>query len=332
MAGKRKVAFWALGIFFLSGVLVAAGLVVRLNRRHRLPITLKGAVIKQDSDTQKQSPIANVEVVSVDGLATQNAESDFSGGFSLTIRPGVKMGQRIRLAFRHPDFQPLDLDGPLSSELYVVTMVPLHGEVEAKLNESEIAVANVRVRYSIVTMTTENIGYEVKTFQVVNSGNVPCYDKIPCSPDGKWKAEVGSAALDAGQRHFFRDARVSCIAGPCPFTRIDKDAFSKGGRRIGVSVRNWSDTTTFLLQAEVYGSQLENIVRRAYPVIFGRSMNFALPPTAEGPSIEANINGTPIVFPLGPTPKLSWANCQVHVEKNQAKVYRCELKAGYEFR
>ena len=74
MASKRKVAFWVLGIFFLSGVLVAAGLVVRLNRRHRLPITLKGAVIKQDSDTQKQSPIANVEVVSVDGLATQNAE------------------------------------------------------------------------------------------------------------------------------------------------------------------------------------------------------------------------------------------------------------------
>jgi hypothetical protein len=89
---------------------------------------------------------------------------------------------------------------------------------------------------------------------------------------------------------------------------------------------------TFLLQAEVYGSQLENIVRRAYPVIFGRSMNFALPPTAEGPSIEANINGTPIVFPLGPTSKLSWANCQVRVEKNQAKVYRCELKVGYEFR
>ncbi len=159
MAGKRKVAFWALGIFLLSGVLVAAGLVVRLNRRHRLPLTLKGAVIKQDSDTQKQSPIANVAVVSVDGLATQNAESDFSGGFSLTMRPGVKMGQRIRLAFRHPDFQPLDLDGPLSSELYVVTMIPLHGEVEAKLNESEIEVGNVRVRYSIATMTTENIGY-----------------------------------------------------------------------------------------------------------------------------------------------------------------------------
>ncbi|HJY93027.1 MAG TPA: hypothetical protein VJ255_22260, partial [Candidatus Acidoferrum sp.] len=202
MAGKRKVAFWALGIFFLSGVLVAAGLVVRLNRRHRLPLTLKGAVIKQDSDTQKQSPIANVAVVSVDGLATQNAESDFSGGFSLTMRPGVKMGQHIRLAFRHPDFQPLDLDGPLSSELYVVTMIPLHGEVEAKLNESEIEVGNVRVRYSIATMTTENIGTEVKTFQVVNSANVPCYDKIPCSPDGKWKAEIGSLALDAGQRHF----------------------------------------------------------------------------------------------------------------------------------
>jgi hypothetical protein len=332
MAGNRKVAFWALGIFVLSGVLVAAGLAVRLTRRHRLPITLTGAVVKQDFDTQKQSPIANVKVVSVDGLAAQNAESNFSGGFSLTIRPGVKMGDRIRLAFRHPDFRPLDLNEPLSSELYVVTMMPLHGEVEAKLNESETEVANVMVRYSTVMMRTENIGSEVKTFQVVNSGNVPCYDKTPCSPDGKWKARVASAFLDAGQGHFFRDARVSCIAGPCPFTRIDENALSDGGRRIGVSVRNWSDTTTFLLQGEVYASQLDNIVRRAYPVVFGRSMNFALPPTAEGPSIEANINGTLIVFPLGPTPELSWANCQVHVEKNQAKDYRCELKAGYEFR
>src|SRR6516165_1591525 len=142
MAGKRKVAFWALGIFFLSGVLVAAGLVVRLNRRHRLPITLKGAVIKEDSDTQKQSPIANVEVVSVDGLATQNAESDFSGGFNLTIRPGVKMGQRIRLAFRQPAYPPLDLNRPLTSELSVGTRIRRYAQVEAILNESEIGVGN----------------------------------------------------------------------------------------------------------------------------------------------------------------------------------------------
>ena len=61
-------------------------------------------------------------------------------------------------------------------------------------------------------------------------------------------------------------------------------------------------------------------------------MNFTLPSSAEGPSLEAEMNGTLIVYPLGPSPDLSWATCEVRVEKNQAKDYRCELKAGYRFR
>lgn len=331
MSGIRKWIFWTLGLVVLTGVCITAGLAVRNYRRHRLPNTLDGAVVKQDFDTQKQSPIANVEVISLDGLAARNGQSDFSGAFSLTMRPGVKMGTPIRLAFRHPDFQPIEITEPFSRKLVVVRMIPLHGELEATLNQSEIKITNVLVRYSTVTMRTENVGSAVKTFQVVNTGNVPCIGKAPCSPDGRWKAGVGSASLDAGHGNFFQDARINCIAGPCPFTRIDKDTRSGDGRKIGVSVLNWSDTTTFLLQAEVYRSQLENIVRRTYPVIFGRSMNFALPSTAEGPSIEAEVNGTPVVFPLGPNPDLSWADCQLRIEKNQAKDYRCELKAGYEF-
>ena len=61
-------------------------------------------------------------------------------------------------------------------------------------------------------------------------------------------------------------------------------------------------------------------------------MNFTLPNTAEGPSIEAELNGTRIVFPLGPAPMLSWADCNVRVERNQAKDYRCELKPGFKFK
>jgi hypothetical protein len=331
MSGMRKWIFSILGLVLLAGVCVTAFLAYRNSRRHRIPNTLIGAVVKQDFDTQKQSPIANVEVISLDGLAAQNTQSDFSGGFSLPMRPGVKMGAPIRLAFRHPDFQPLEITEPFSRKLVVVRMIPLHGELEATLNQSEVKITNVLVRYSTVTMRTENVGSAVKTFQVVNTGNAPCVSKAPCSPDGRWKAGVGSASLDAGHGNFFQDARINCIAGPCPFTRIDKDLLSDEGRKISVSVLNWSDTTTFLLQAEVYRSQLENIVRRTYPVIFGRSMNFALPSTAEGPSLEADVNGTPVVFPLGTTPVLSWADCQVRIEHNQAKDYRCELKAGYEF-
>jgi len=97
-------------------------------------------------------------------------------------------------------------------------------------------------------------------------------------------------------------------------------------------VLDWSDTTSFLLQAEVFRSGIDDSVRESYPVIFGESLNFTLPAAAEGPSLEAEINGTNIVFPLGPEAILSWADCNVRVEKDQSKIYRCELKPGYSFK
>jgi hypothetical protein len=94
---------------------------------------------------------------------------------------------------------------------------------------------------------------------------------------------------------------LTCIAGPCPFTRVDTDGFSVGGHDIEVLIRNGPDTTTFVLQAEVFRTQVGDIVRESAPVIFGRAMNFTLPAKAEGPSIEAEMNGSRIVFPLRPT-------------------------------
>jgi hypothetical protein len=60
-------------------------------------------------------------------------------------------------------------------------------------------------------------------------------------------------------------------------------------------------------------------------------MNFTLPAAAEGLSIEAEVNGTRIISPLGPNPILSWPACNVRVERNQAKDYRCELQMGFQF-
>jgi hypothetical protein len=86
-----------------------------------------------------------------------------------------------------------------------------------------------------------------------------------------------------------------------------------------------------LIQAEVFRPELSNIVRMTYPIILGASLNFTLPPAADGPSIEAELNGENIIFPLGPDPVMSWADCDVSVAKNQTKFYRCELKSGYRF-
>jgi len=295
------------------------------------PIALKGAIIQEDADPRKQSPITDVEVEAANSLAPAEVKSDFSGYFRLTLRPGIKRGQPVMLQFRHPDYQPVDMPVTAGNKLYIVRMTPLRPDTPAQPGKPQTVVSNVFVRYSIETTASVNVGAGVTTFQAVNTGNVPCDHRTPCSPDNKWKAATGSASLDAGQGNVFQNARVSCIAGPCPFTKIQTDGFSRGGRNISVSVLNWSDTTTFLFQAEVFRQEISDIVRESYPVIFGRALNFSLPAAARGPSLEAELAGTNIVFPLGPSPDLSWAACNVKVERDQAKSYRCELKDGYKF-
>ena len=332
MSDRSRSAIIVGGITAVCAILALAFLALRYGRAKPLPSTIQGAIVKHDPDTKKESPIEGVEVSAAEGLAVRDAKSDFSGYFRLTLAPQVLPGQPVLLNFHDPDYLPVTLHAVAGDNLYVIKMAPVHGEVEATLSEKQIFVANVLVRYSTVTTSLENIGSGEKTFQVVNQGNVPCDIQKPCSPDGKWKAAIGSAILDSGEGNLFQNARVSCIAGPCPFTKIESDTFSRPARTVSVSVLDWSDTTTFLLQAEVYRSAADNLVRVTYPVIFGRSLNFTLPADAQGPSLEAEMDGSQIIFPLAPNPILSWADCSVRVEQKKAKDYRCELKPAYSFK
>jgi hypothetical protein len=311
-------------------VLLAVALGFSYHYAYR-PLVLKGAIIQDESDTRKESPVTDVEVSVANDLAPATVKSDFSGFFRLPLRAGVKHGEKLVLKVWHPDFQPLEVPITAGDQLYVIRLTPLNSGTDDQPGGPQTAVANVFVRYSIESTASVNVGAGVTTFQAINTGNVPCDHQSPCSPDNRWKATLGSASLDAGQGNVFQNARVSCIAGPCPFTKIENDNFSHGGRNISVSVLDWSDTTTFLFQAEVFRQEISDIVRESYPVIFGRALNFSLPAAAEGPSLEAELGGTNIVFPLGPAPELSWADCNVKVEKDQTKSYRCELKDGYRF-
>jgi hypothetical protein len=331
MVDRRKAGRLA-AVLAALGMILAACVGLAVSHYNKKPISLKGAVVKQDSDPMKESPITDVEISEASGLAASSGRSNFTGYFAIPLRRGVSVNQPITLRFRHPDYQPLDLTQLVDDKLSVVHLVPIHKEADVPANRPLTPIANILIRYTTVTTTQENIGTEARTFEIPNKGNVPCNKTSPCSPDGKWKAAISTEELDAGEGSVFRNARVSCIAGPCPFTRVDFDGFSQGGRTIRVAVRNWSDTTTFLLQAEVYRPQINNIVRTAYPVILGTSLNFTLPPFADGPSIQAEVSGENIIFPLGPKPFLSWALCNVSIDKNQAKIYRCDLKSEYGFR
>lgn len=325
-----------------AGALVALFLLLRAH--HLRPIAevqsipIEGAVIQRDANPQNQLPIADVAIVASDGVNSATIVSRDSGYFNLVLPKGVLSERPVTVSFRHAGYEPLDLTvqtGRLAipRRLYIAAMVPLAPKAVTKSSRPLSIVTNIRVRYTINSRSETNIGSAVKTFQVVNQGDVPCDHHAPCSPDGRWKAASASATLDAGVDNSFRNIRASCIAGPCPFTRIDSSGLLPDKRNITVTALNWSDTATFLMQAEVFHTAISSNLRELYPVIFGQALNFTVPPSQEGVSLEADLDGAPMVFPLGPNLSLSWANCTVRngTEEEQTMVYRCELKPGYRF-
>ncbi|MBZ5630211.1 MAG: carboxypeptidase-like regulatory domain-containing protein [Acidobacteriia bacterium] len=326
MRSKRKPAIQAV-LALLAAILTCGLLSCRAG-----PSSLRGAVLERNSDPRKESPIADVEVIALVGSTSSSARTDSSGYFTIPLRRWIRRGQSIRLAFRHPGYQSLDLNEAVGDKLYIVHMAPVPSGGQSKTKRPITSIANVKIRYSMKTTASVNVGSAVKTFEVINTGNLPCNGHRPCSPDGKWKAAVGSTTLDAGEGNEFRNARLSCIAGPCPFTKVESDGYSEGGKKITASVLNWSDTTTFLLEAEVYHPIGSEVIQEFYPVIFGQALNFSVPSTGEGVSLEADVNGDVLVFPLGPSLCLSWAKCTVATDKDHSKSYRCELKDGYDFR
>jgi hypothetical protein len=337
---KHKALIWIIITIAVDVGLAAVMVHVYMKRPTaiRRSIPIEGAVIRRDADSHKELPIEDVAVTASDGVVTAEARSDASGYFKVVLERQVWSGQPIVVRFEHPEYQPAEFRLPgsrlqIDDNLHVVAMVPLAEPVKPGPVRKESVVSNIRVRYTINSRTESNVGSAVKTFQVVNKGNIPCVEHSLCSPDGKWKAATGSASLDAGHDNAFGNVRASCIAGPCPFTKIDSSGFEHGGQHISVSALNWSDTTTFLLEAEVFHTAISSNVRESYPVVFGRTLNFTLPPTQEGVSLEAELDGAPMVFPLGPNLYLSWATCTARTDTGKGKttVYRCELKPGYRF-
>jgi hypothetical protein len=337
MPGRmRKVVVWT--AFYAVAAAIPAVFWLRAHPWRPNSIEIQGAVIRSDTDPRRELPIGDAVVTASDGQIVSTTQSDASGYFLLTLKESVFAGKIVNLSFRHENYKPLDLRLQFSfrsagKRLYVARMEPIPPPIAADSDQPPSEVSNIHIRYTVNSVTEEDIGSAVKTFQIVNRGNVPCKHQAPCSPDGSWKASRGSVTMDAGSGNEFRNVRASCIAGPCPFTRIDTSAFAHASRTVTVSALDWSDTATFLFEAEVVHSMIGSTVLESYPVIYGQALNFTLPPTAEGVSIEAEINGAPMVFPLGPDLYLSWADCtaRTNTESEKSTVYRCELKPRYRF-
>ena len=332
---RRRTALWV----GLAAVAAGAAALLIIGIRDWLPrwSIIQGAVIRRDADSRKEAPIADVQISAEYGNTHLSARSDASGYFRLAFPGAVLPGKIVKLSFRHPDYKPLNRDVEIEfrssvRQLVIAAMFPITMPAKENPTGKLVVVSNVRVRYTVNTENEENIGSAAKIFEVVNRGDIPCQRQKPCSPDGYWKAAMGSIKMDAGAGNEFRDARATCIAGPCPFTRIDSSEFSQGGRNIAATALDWSDTATFLLQAEVFHTSLSSIVRESYPIIVGSDLSFTVPPTAEGVCLVAELDGVEIVFPLGPDLNLSWATCTTRTgAKGDATTYQCELNPDFRF-
>ncbi|MGB7267282.1 MAG: hypothetical protein WBC92_17330 [Terracidiphilus sp.] len=332
---RRRTVVWTI---IASGAILAA--IVWLSVRHWRPrwSIVQGAVIRRDADPRKESPIADVLITASYGTASLNTQTGANGYFRIAFPGTVLPGQTVTLIFHRRDYQTLEMSVPIRfrsslRQLVVAAMTPVSTSQSNSPDHPATVISNIRVRYTENSHSDENIGSAVRTFEVVNRDNIPCQHQAPCSPDGYWKASTSSVTLDAGAGNEFRNARASCIAGPCPFTQIDSSGFVNGGRTIVVSATDWSNTATFLVQAEVFHTEIVSEVRESYPVVFGRTLNFSVPPDAEGVSLATELNGTQIVFPLGPDQYLSWASCtgRSGFDAEKSATYQCELKPGFRF-
>jgi hypothetical protein len=322
----RRLGIWLAAV--AVAIVIGAIVITEVSRRGFVR-TVAGVVLSASSDPAKQVPLPHAKVIAVGRTGRASAESDDSGFFRITLPKGLWRGESVELSFEHPGYVPVQAKRRILNQLWVTRMESVATAAPAAEKTAPVTLSDVRVRYLTKGATIKAIGSMVKTFQVVNQGDVSCHSHSICSPDGRWQAAVDGLRLDAGEGQEFRNVRVSCIAGPCPFSRIETDNFSQGGRVISVAVRNWSDTVTFLLEAEVMRTVANDLIQQAYPAIFGQLINFTLPASAQGPSFEAEWNGQEITFPLGPDLLLSWANCTLKSEPDYTRLYSCELKPGF---
>ncbi|MGH9581524.1 MAG: carboxypeptidase regulatory-like domain-containing protein, partial [Bryobacteraceae bacterium] len=284
----RRHRYAVLAATAIVAACIVAGVLLTLPPGVPRTSIITGAVLVENSDARKQTPISNAQITASSGVSTGLTASDSSGFFAVPLKPAVRRGQHVVLSFRHAGYQPLDLTQPAAGQVVLAYMTALPATKAARQAAGpQTTLSDIRVRYSENTEISQNIGSIAKTFEVVNTNGVPCNGQSPCSPNGRWRAARLSTSFDAGEGSAYHNVRVSCISGPCPFTKIQSERLSNRNRIFSVSVLNWSDTATFLVEAEVVQHNPTSIVRKSYPVEFGQTLDFTLPGTAEGPSIEA---------------------------------------------
>src|SRR5271165_1018815 len=94
MTRGKTIATWTIVSIALLASLSA---IAYLKRRQ--PVTLRGAVLRQDRDPNRQLPLADVQITAINELGSGTSKSDSSGFFSLTLPKGLRRRQAVLLRF-----------------------------------------------------------------------------------------------------------------------------------------------------------------------------------------------------------------------------------------
>ncbi len=242
MTGKKVV--WTI-IAVAAALVIGLLLLLRAHRlrviAERLSVPIEGAVIQRDADTNKAAAHRRC---GDHRIRWREQRRDPVRRFGIFQARAAQEGIVRAAHYRHLPPSALRAAGNHRANGKVADSQPAlccgHGspcsprvqKTAAGSSRPATLVSDIRVRYTINSRSETNVGSAVRTFQVVNKGNVPCDHHSPCSPDGKWKATSATVSLDAGADNTFGNITASCIAGPCPFTRIDSSGFIHGGRNI----------------------------------------------------------------------------------------------------
>ena len=128
----KKVALVAAALAVIAALVAKLPISGGSRPTVREGLSIRGAVVQDDSDATKQLPISGVDISADDNAAASATTSDSSGFFSLSLRPELRPGTRIVLKLRNSDYKPLDLNVAAGDQLYVAHMTPVRAEAQSR--------------------------------------------------------------------------------------------------------------------------------------------------------------------------------------------------------
>ncbi len=231
--------------------------------------------------------------------------------------------EEVNLSFRDSDYHPLDLRFlvGLRSSLKKLTVAELEpvAQPSGAVGKPSV-VSNIRIRYSVNYRAKQIFAPVWRPFKLSIRETCRASNNIRALRTGsgrhprvrlRWTLAPITNSATCAHRAFPGRAH---LLGSTPADIRAEAASLRPRRSIGPIPQRSSWKPKFSHYTT------DSNVRESYPVIYGRVMHFTLPSNQEGVSIEAEIDGSPMVFPPGPDLYTSWATCSCR--RRRGKLYR----------